>query len=249
MISPKDGMVMISIPAGEFTMGSSRAEDPQALDEEIPQHTVYLNEYWMDKTEVSNAQYALCVADGACTRPANNVSSTRGSYYDDSQFADYPVIYVSWSQAAAYCAWAGRRLPTEAEWEKAARGTDARIYPWGNIFDGTLVNYCDINCRTDWRDPLFDDGYIETSPVGEYTAGASAYGILDLAGNAYEWVADWFAPYSRDHQMNPAGPDSGQERIMRGGAWGDDRAHVRTTIRSHLNGESWMDFIGFRCAQ
>lgn len=249
MIDPQDGMAMVHIPAGEFKMGSSRVDDPQTLDEEVPQHIVYLDDYWIDRIEVTNAQYALCVSEGACTGPANNRSATRGSYYDDNQYADYPVVYVSWSQAAAYCAWAGRRLPTEAEWEKAARGTDGRIYPWGNTFDGTLANYCDINCQTAWKDDRFDDGYTDTAPVGEYPGGTSVYGVMDMAGNAYEWVADWFAPYSRGSQTNPTGPDSGQEKIIRGGAWGDDPAHVRTSIRSRLNGDSYLDFIGFRCAR
>jgi len=249
-IDPKDGMVLVRIPAGEFKMGSSRVEDPQAGNDELPQHTVYLDTYWIDMTEVSNAQYAMCVADsGACTKPANNYSVTRGSYYDDSQYADYPVIFVSWSQAAAYCAWAGRRLPTEAEWEKAARGPDGRIYPWGNAFDGTLANYCDVNCQNDWKDSRFDDGYTDTSPVGNYPGGASIYGALDMAGNVHEWVADWYGPYSQNPQVNPTGPVSGQEKIIRGGSWGDDTGHVRTSIRSPINADNWLDFIGFRCAR
>ena len=247
-ISPKDGMVIVRIPAGEFEMGSSKAEDPQATDEEIPQHIVYLDDYWIDKTEVSNAQYALCVAEGGCTKPASSSSVNRESYYDNDEYADYPVILVSWSQANAYCAWAGRHLPTEAQWEKAARGPDGLIYPWGNIFDGTLLNYCDSNCWNGWKDNRFDDGYYDTAPIGEYPGGTSMYGILDMSGNVYEWVADWFAPYGPDPQSNPAGPDSGQEKIIRGGSWGDDAAHIRAAIRSHLNPESWLNFIGFRCA-
>jgi formylglycine-generating enzyme required for sulfatase activity len=248
MVSDIDKMVLVAISAGEFKMGSSRADDPVAFDEEVPPHIVYLDEYWIDRTEVSNAQYAKCVSEGACTKPANNSSSTRTSYYDDSQYIDYPVIYVSWSQAAAYCDWAGRRLPTEAEWEKAARGPEGRIYPWGNTFDGTLLNYCDRNCRNSWKDDRFDDGYADTSPVGEYLDGKSMYEVLDLSGNVYEWVEDWFSPYSPDPLENPTSPPFGQEKIIRGGSWGDDLLHVRSAIRSHLNGDSWMDFIGFRCA-
>lgn len=247
MVSP-DQMMLVFIPAGEFKMGSSRADDPQAFDEELPQHIVYLGDFWIDKTEVTNAQYAMCVASGNCTPPANNYSSTRESYYNNSQYADYPVVFVSWSQAAAYCSWAGRRLPTEAEWEKAARGSDGRVYPWGNTFDGTLANSCDANCNLPWKGQ-YDDGYVETAPVGAYPNGASVYGILDMAGNVYEWVADWYDPYNPDRQENPTGPNSGLDKIMRGGSWGDDPAHVRTTIRSPINPDNWLDFIGFRCAR
>jgi formylglycine-generating enzyme required for sulfatase activity len=241
MIDPKDGMVLVYIPEGEFTMGSD--------DKESPQHIVYLDAYWIDKTEVSNAQYAMCVAEGGCTKPANNFSVTRESYFDNSEYANYPVIFVSWSQAVAYCSWTGRRLPTEAEWEKSARGPENFIYPWGNTFDGTRANYCDINCQRDWKDNRFDDGYFDTSPVGNYPGGMNMFGVLDMAGNVHEWVADWYAPYSSDYQTNPTGPDSGTDKIMRGGSWGDDRDHVRSDIRSPINPDNWMDFIGFRCAR
>ena len=250
-ISPKDGMVLVYVAEGEFKMGSARTEDPETLEEELPQHIVYLDAYWIDQTEVSNAQYAMCVADGdTCTKPKEIFSLTRSSYYDNEQYANYPVIFVSWDQAAGYCAWAGRRLPTEAEWEKAARGPEGRIYPWGNTFDGTLANYCDINCINGWKDDRYDDGYVETSPVGDYPLGASVYGALDMAGNVYEWVADWYGPYSRISQVNPTGPPSGQEHIIRGGAWGDDFVHVRAAVRSHINvPDYWVNFIGFRCAR
>jgi formylglycine-generating enzyme required for sulfatase activity len=248
-IAPLDGMVLVFIPAGEFKMGSARIDDPEALDEELPQHLVDLHAFWIDQTEVTNAQYALCVADGgACTPPVESGSLTRSSYYGNSQYASYPVIFVSWSQAAAYCAWAGRRLPTEAEWEKAARGPDGWVYPWGNTFDGTLVNYCDVNCPNVWKGPD-DDGYADTSPVGDYPDGASDYLVLDMAGNIYEWVADWYGPYSRQRQINPTGPASGQEHIIRGGSWGDDSRHVRAAVRSQINTpDFWTNFIGFRCA-
>lgn len=247
--SPIDGMVLIKIPAGEFKMGSARAEDPQAFDKELRQHIVYLDTYWIDQTEVTNAQYAMCVATGACTKPANNFSSTRDSYYDNNQYANYPVIFVSWDQADAYCAWAGRRLPTEAEWEKAARSPEELIYPWGNSFDGTLANYCEVNCDRPWKDNRFDDGYFDTSPVRNYLGGASVYGTLDMAGNVHEWVADWFAPYISEFQTNPTGPTSGQEKIIRGGSWGDDPDHIRSDVRSPIDPNNWMDFIGFRCAR
>ena len=191
-------MLLVYVPEGEFMMGS-RDGDPQASVEELPQHAVYLDGYWIDQNEVTNQQYAMCVADsGACTPPIKTNSLSRSSYYDNYQYANYPVIFVSWSQAAAYCAWAGRRLPTEAEWEKAARGPEGRIYPWGNNFDGTLANYCDFNCNNGWKDDRFDDGYSDTSPAGDYPDGESVYGALNMAGNVYEWVADWYGPYSQE---------------------------------------------------
>jgi formylglycine-generating enzyme required for sulfatase activity/DNA-binding CsgD family transcriptional regulator len=248
-VSDVDQMVLVYVPAGEFKMGSTKADDAQALDEEIPQHTVYLDAYWIDQTEVTNAQYALCVASGACTKPADNISLTRSSYYDNSQYASYPVIYVSWNQANAYCTWAGGRLPSEAMWEKAARGPDGLIFPWGNDFDGTKVNYCDRNCPNGWKDDHYDDGYNETAPVGDYPEGASVYGALDMAGNVYEWTADWYEPYRRTRQENPAGPLSGSEHIIRGGSWGDDLVHVRAAVRSHKDIPESSNFIGFRCAR
>ena len=159
------------------------------------------------------------------------------------------MIFVGWEQAAAYCAWADRHLPTEAQWEKAARGTDGRIYPWGNSFDGTLLNYCDASCQNLWKDKRFEDGYIETSPVGEYPLGASPYRVLDMAGSVFEWVADWYGPYNETYQSNPTGPASGSDKIMRGGAWGDDTNQVRSDVRSNVTPNYWMDFIGFRCAR
>jgi formylglycine-generating enzyme required for sulfatase activity len=245
----RDGMVQVFVPAGEFRMGSARTGDPQAMDEEIPQHTVYLDAYWIDRTEVTNGQYALCVARQACTRPHDNSSMTRGSYYSDKQYASYPVVFVSWEQAKAYCTWAGRHLPSEAEWEKAARGPDGRMYPWGSAFDGLRTNYCDVNCPHAWKDGAFDDGYTDTAPVGEYPGGASPYGALDMSGNIYEWVLDWYAPYGRADLFNPTGPSAGLEHIIRGGAFGDDPGHVRAAVRGHRDiAANGTNFIGFRCA-
>ncbi|NLI41381.1 MAG: SUMF1/EgtB/PvdO family nonheme iron enzyme, partial [Caldisericales bacterium] len=170
----KDEMLMVYVPAGEFEMG----DEDGALDEQ-PVHTVYLDEYWIDQTEVTNGQYERCVAADSCTVPKSSYSSTRDSYYGNRSYADYPVIYVDWNQADAYCKWAGGRLPTEAEWEKASRGTDGRDYPWGDSIDENHANY---------------DGNIgDTSEVGRYPKGASPYGALDMAGNVWEWVSDWYA--------------------------------------------------------
>ena len=216
MISPKDGMKLLYVPAGNFTMGSIAA-----WDWDDPQHTLYLDTFWIDQTDITNKMYALCVSDGACNLPSSTSSSTRSSYYGNSEFDNYPVIYVSWSDAAAYCTWAGRQLPTEAEWEKVARGTDRRTYPWGNETpDGSLLNY---NTNVD-----------DTTAVGSYPKGASPYGALDMAGNVYQWVNDWYSNgyYQSSPSSNPLGPDSGQFRVLRGGYWGSDYGNVQSSLRN-----------------
>lgn len=249
-ISPLDGMVMVYVPGGEFLMGAADWDD-QALDDERPQHLLYLDAYWIDKTEVTNAMYARCVQAEACNPPVNTGSSTRASYFNDLAFEHYPVVYVSWIDASAYCAWAGRRLPSEAEWEKAARGADGRLYAWGNqSVSGGLLNFCDKNCPKDWRLVDIDDGFADTAPVGNYPAGASPYGALDMAGNVWEWVADWYAAdyYAQSSMENPLGPASGDKRVLRGGSWDDDLAHVRVTVRYSLDPNEGFGYFGFRCA-
>ena len=206
MVSEVDGMTMVYVPAGEFLMGSVEGV---GNDDEHPQHTVYLDAYWIDQTEVTNAMYEKCVTDGMCTPPSNYSSYTRDSYYGNYEFANYPVIYMNWDQANKYCEWAGRQLPTEAQWEKAARGTDGRTYPWGNQEPTpNLANYGVIQG--------------DATAVGSYTEGASPYGVLDMAGNVWEWVADWYgADYyaSQSGWENPQGPQAGEGRVLRGGSW------------------------------
>jgi formylglycine-generating enzyme required for sulfatase activity/tRNA A-37 threonylcarbamoyl transferase component Bud32 len=249
-VREKDGAVMVYVPAGTFWMGSDDS-DPDAYSNEKPQHEVYLDAFWIDRTEVTNGQYRRCVADGACNPPSKSGSSARESYYGNAEFDDYPVVYVDWSQAEAYCAWAGARLPTEAEWEKAARGDDRRIYPWGDAFDGSRLNFCDRDCQFDWKDEKVDDGYADTAPVGSYPVGASPYGALDMAGNVWEWVADWYADdyYTHSPGNNPQGPGSGTLRVVRGGSWRDPQRYVRAAYRSE-NGPSYASsYRGFRCAR
>jgi formylglycine-generating enzyme required for sulfatase activity len=249
---PTDGAVMIYVPAGEFVMGSSDQDVETILDactscsrawysDEQPQHTVYLDAFWIDRTEVTNAQYLQCVEAGACREL---------ECWGDEGFdaPNQPVVCVGWDDARVYAAWAGGRLPTEAEWEKAARGADGRTYPWGSSFDGTRLNFCDRNCAKEYSDAEADDGYAQTSPVGKYPAGASPYGALDMAGNAIEWVADWYEPdfYARAPSHNPGGPGFGEGRILRGGSYINSARNVRCAYRLVVSPHITAHDAGFR---
>lgn len=228
----KDGMTMLYVPAGQFSMGSEDGDS-----DEKPVHTVTLDAFWIDRTEVTNSMYAQCVAAGACQAPDLKKFYLRRNYYSDAVYADYPVIYVSWKHAQAYCAWAGRRLPTEAEWEKAARGVNANIYPWGNTaVDGNLLDY--------------NNNVGDTTQVGAYPSGASPYGALDMSGNVWEWVNDWYAAtyYQVSPASNPPGAASGSYRVLRGGSWKDDSGNVRASDRNWVNPDSILNTLGFRCA-
>ncbi len=230
-VSEKDGMKLLYVPAGEFTMGNDNGDD-----NEKPVHAVSLDAFWIDQTEVTNAMYALCVNDGKCDAPGSKESLTRPTYYGDAKYNNYPVIFVDWDRAKTYCEWAGRRLPTEAEWEKAARGTEAFVYPWGNVMpDKNLLNY---------RDVIGD-----TTEVGTYPKGASPYGALDMAGNVWEWVNDWFIPdyYKNSPKSNPLGPSAGPAHVLRGGSWNLNDDLVRSTFRGRHPSEPNLG-IGFRCA-
>jgi formylglycine-generating enzyme required for sulfatase activity len=225
----------ILIPAGEFVMGSP---DGEGNDDERPQHTVYLDAYYIDKYEVTTARYQACVDAGACDALQESSSATRESYFGNPEYADYPVINVTWYQAEAFCTWEGRRLPTEAEWEKAARGTDGRTYPWGNEApDAGLLNY---------------DGNVgDTTPVGSYPSGASPYGVMDMAGNVWEWVNDWYGEdyYRQSPRDNPPGPATGAYRVLRGGSWYCDDDSVRSACRGLYSPVSWSYSLGFRCVR
>jgi formylglycine-generating enzyme required for sulfatase activity len=234
IISTKDGMTLLYVPAGEFTMGS---EEGDSDEKQGP--TVNLDSFWIDKTEVTNAMYSKCVNNGSCNPPVSTKSYTRDNYYGNAEFDNYPVIYVDWNMAKAYCEWVDRRLPTEAEWEKAARGTDGRIYPWANdTLSSNLLNY--------------DDNVGDTTEVGNYPDGASPYGALDMAGNVWEWVADWYdANYYAmlgENASNPQGPASGQYRVLRGGSWINRANHVRSADRGWFEPEDFY-YVGFRCSR
>jgi formylglycine-generating enzyme required for sulfatase activity len=233
-----DGAEIVYVPAGVFVMGS-REDNPEADNDEYPQHEVVLDGFWIDRTEVTNGRYEQCVAAADCDPPSEAGSYSRDSYYGDLQFVDYPVVWVSWHDAVSYCEWAGKRLPTEAEWEKAARGTDGREYPWGNSPpDETLANY--------------GENVGDTTEVGKYSPqGDSPYGCVDMAGNVLEWVADWYNVdyYSTAPRENPTGPGPGslKARVARGGSWLYPARRARAPLRVDRKPELREGNIGFRC--
>ena len=265
---PSDGMEMVFVPGGMFSMGSSREMILKAVElckeythdqratycrytgfsDEQPAHTVKLSAYWLDRHEVTNSQYRRCVQAGACIPPMESTSYTRQSYYDDPSFDNYPVINVRWSMASTYCAWAGARLPTEAEWEYNARGKDNRLFPWGNSFDKTKLNYCDVRCGF-LADESFDDGYADTAPVGSFPTGVSWTGALDVAGNVREWVSDNFGAYPSGEAENPKGTANGKLKIPRGGSWFDTPDDIRSTNRGGEPLDYYRYNLGFRCAR
>ncbi|MFL7791151.1 MAG: SUMF1/EgtB/PvdO family nonheme iron enzyme [Anaerolineae bacterium] len=228
-----DGMVMVYVPAGKFQMGSAEGSaDEQSV------HAVALDGFWIDRTEVTNGRYQQCVAARACELPKKSTSYTHESYYGNSAYYNYPVLHVDWYQAAAYCEWAGARLPTEAEWEYAARGPDGYIYPWGDsALDCTRANY--------WGEEYGCVG--DTSAAGSYPVGANWVGALDMAGNVWEWTADWYGEYPSEWQENPAGPLFGGLRVLRGGSWSFDQDYARCSLRYWGFPSHSADDIGFRC--
>ena len=254
-VSEKDGMVMVYVPEGKFMMGSN---DGKA--DEKPAHVVRLDAFWIDRTEVTNAMFIRflreMLADSRIRAHSDRVTDSDGNalyyYYrinrsgsefvlQDEKYADHPVVSVTWHGANAYCKWAGRRLPTEAEWEKAARGDDSRKYPWGDIEPDSA--------RLNFRTNVNNVG--DTTEAGRYPNGASPYGALDMAGNVWDWVNDWYDEnyYRNSPSENPPGPSSGQYRVLRGGSWYGGGDSVRATVRNG-GGSSFKDNdIGFRCAR
>lgn len=230
---------MVQVPAGRFLMGCNTGGRPCA-DDSKPLHEVDLSAFWIDKYEVTNARYARCVASGVCTPPQEASSFTRPAYYGNTQYDTYPVINVDWQQAKAFCQWEGKRLPTEAEWEKAARGTDARSWPWGE--------QAPINSLLNYRQNVGD-----TTAVGSYPGGASPYGALDMSGNVWEWVNDYYQDdyYSESPSSNPQGPAGGTYRVVRGGSWHSESGQrVQTFFRLALRPvDQYEDYYGFRCAR
>ena len=241
----KDGMLLISIPAGEFEMGNNGGEQ-----NERPIHPVYLDGFLIDQTEITNAMYKVCVDSGKCLPPKQDTSMTQNAsndsfYYGNPDFDSFPVIYVDWNRAKTYCESVGRRLPTEAEWEKAAGWDEKtqrmRKYPWGSQIDCSYANYYDNRtlCVGD------------TSPAGSYSKGASFYGVLNMAGNVWEWVADRYDPeyYGQSIYSNPKGPLSGAYAVTRGGSFLEGASNgLRATYRGWYKPDIASHNIGFRCA-
>jgi formylglycine-generating enzyme required for sulfatase activity len=233
-IMDEQGVPMALVPEGKFTMGST-----DNFSNENPTHLVNLTSFYIDKYEVTNRNYNLCVQKGECLPPKKRGSKTHESYFGNPEFDYYPVIYVTWDMARTYCQWRGARLPSEAEWEKAARGADGRMYPWGDTIRNTESNY----------NGLMGD----LAVVGTYNSGVSPYGLFDMAGNAQEWVSDWYQEnyYSSlfGDVKNPQGPLTGAERVIRGGSWDAGKNFIRTTYRfKSLPSVSFYN-ISFRCAK
>lgn len=250
-ISAMDGMTQLLVPAGTLIMGGI---DVYRESDELPVHEVSISTFWIDQVEVTNGMYNLCMQAGSCRPPSLNNSDNRVEYFGNPEFQDYPVVHVTWYDANTYCQWAERRLPTEAEWERAARGDDKRNFPWGdeppNQYNSNSLNIVG-----------------DTSRVGSYAEGASPFGALDMAGNVWEWVADRYRPdyYAKSSAENPTGPSDEEVfsnlRVMRGGSFQDDWVILRLANRSFLDGpnpsaqpkdEAYYGKssakIGFRCA-
>jgi formylglycine-generating enzyme required for sulfatase activity len=223
------GVAMRLVPAGPFTMGN----DNGSADER-PAHKVTLADYYMDVYEVTYARYKTCIDAGSCTTPQGDIQQDT-SQYNSSSYAKYPVVFVDWNQAKIYCEWRGARLPTEAEWEKAARGTDGGSYPWGEEIDKTIANY--------------NNNLGKTTPVGSYESGKSPYGMYDLAGNVWEWVNSLYQPYPYNASDGREDPSALGNRVLRGGSWGHDDRNARSAYRYWNIPTLRSSFIGFRCAR
>lgn len=265
--TPADVTATVRIPAGEFLMGcdaNNPATPKLCWERELPLHPVYLATYEIDKYEVTNQHYRACVEAGVCAPPAYPTSRKRGNYFSDPAYNLYPVLFVSWWNARDYCQWQGKRLPTEAEWEKAARGTiDTRPWPWGGEFPNcTRLNFTDDTLNP-WTICVDD-----TVQVGSYPTGASPYGVMDLAGNVFEWVADIYSEqyYQESPYLNPTGPDgaklAGAARnlfVIRGGSYRPQWFYAQVNHRhwGHHGAKPPKqdapfyrnDQVGFRCAR
>jgi formylglycine-generating enzyme len=225
----KDGAPMVLVPAGEFTMGSEQGDD-----DEQPVHRVFLDSFYLDTFEVTNGQFAKFVAAIQSEPPWGFADQETPVVH-----ADRPVRWVNWLEATGYCLWAGKRLPTEAEWEKAARGTDGRVYPWGNEPPTPVHAVFGLK-----------EGADTVSPIGDRDKGMSPYGVHDLAGNLYEWVADWYdeAVYTTQLTINPRGPADGTTKVQRGGSYVNSPYRLRSSFRTKGDPTEHDPNVGVRCA-
>jgi formylglycine-generating enzyme required for sulfatase activity len=263
-MSGKDGAPMVLIPAGEFKMGSAQEHihsflkgfdgvPLEAFQAEIPQRQVALDAFYIDQYEVSNRLYRRFIGTTGRTSP---------KFWGDERFhqPDYPVLGVTWHEANAYCAWAGKRLPTEAEWEKAARGVQGYSYPWGNNWDSTRTNtasywagksFPSIAKWAQWMETALEGGKAGPLEIGKFSSGVSPYGVHDMAGNVSEWVFDWYTPYVSQPTLihNPKGAGSGTMKVHRGGSWSVSSIFARSAYRARENPETRSPYIGMRCAK
>ncbi len=255
---PADGMTMVYVSAGQFEMGSKDGDS-----DEQPAHTVTLDGFWIDRVEVTNAQFvAFLNVRGNQTEGGETwfdlededclIELVGGEYRPKEGYADHPVIEVSWYGAEAYCKWAGGRLPTEAEWEYAARGPEGYTYSWGDVFDCTKGNFDDETIINRYVVPGGEgcDGFDRTAPAGSFPGGASWCGALDMSGNVWEWVNDWYVSdyYNRSPGENPPGPESGTSKVLRGGSWDVNSEYDLRAANRYSSGSSISySYVGFRC--
>lgn len=223
-----DGAPAVLIPAGAFVMGD---------DEDSPRREIFVDAFYLDKFEITVGRYGKFLTATGNVRPPQEWETV-----NMQSDGDFPVVGVDWGDAASYCKWAGKRLPTDAEWEKAARGADERKYPWGD--DAPTSERARYG--KPYQNPVYKDG---VARVGSYAKGASPFGVFDLAGNVSEWVADWFSEsFPRSDARNPKGPESGTGRVIRGGGWYDPAERIAATRRMYASPSNRADDIGFRCA-
>jgi formylglycine-generating enzyme len=217
-----------------------RDDGEPPFSDEASQHEVMVSDFWLDRTEVTNARYRRCVAAGRCALPPYSAGAER---FDRPEL---PVILVNWPEAVAFCEWDGGRLPTEAEWERAARGLNGRRYPWGEVYNPFLANHGQL--AFDSHDA--GDGFFEIAPVGSFPDGRTPEGLEDMAGNVWEWVGDWYGKeYPRVSAVNPKGPEEGDYRVLRGGSYSSPRPRLRGSARNAAPPGLRETTVGFRCAR
>jgi formylglycine-generating enzyme required for sulfatase activity len=261
VIKGKDGKEMVYVPPGIFTLGNM-----ESGGDEAPVRKIFVSGFYMDRYEVTNLEFRQFIeATGHLTTAEErgwswvwvgeawekilgaHWSEPLGPGSDAALTPNHPVVHVSWWDARAYCAWAGKRLPTEAEWEKAARGTDERLYPWGDSPPANKGIY-----RANYSQGIkTDDGFALTAPVGSFPLGQSPYGLMDMAGNVWEWVADWYDAeyYEKAWYKDPQGPQRGFYKVMRGGSWFESEDALRASKRERAFQADLLPSIGFRCAK